>query len=146
MVSITKEEIMPKFMLIAWAQAHALARPDALTSAQFARCRDALARGGVLDRVGVLAAPSEGSVVHFAPESRLVVNGPYGRGRAAFSAFWIIKVPSPDVALVWARRLPIATSLQLEIRRVLDATDVPVYLDEPGVDSRGPHSTLRYEG
>jgi len=124
-----------------------LLRSDAATE------RDAIPPQDVLDRLNAfnavhaaagtllagdgLKSTARGARVRAAEGRAGIMDGPFAEAKELIAGFWMIRAPSADAALDWARTLPYPTGpyVEVEIRRVaLIAPDAaaaaPAYLRE----------------
>ena len=76
-----------------------------------------------------LSDPSEGFVVNFDSDDKVVTDGPYGEVHELFNGFWMIQVADKDEAIEWARRCPLGPGSKLEVRRVTDESDFADFAD-----------------
>ena len=65
---------------------------------------------------GGLEPPGTATVVRARDEDVLVTDGPFAEGKEHIGGFTIIKAPDLDVALEWARRYALVTTLPIEVR------------------------------
>lgn len=81
---------------------------------------DALRRemkdAGVWVFSGGLHPASSATVVRVRGGDVLVTDGPFAEGKEHVGGFTIIQVPDLDAALVWSRKLALATTLPIEVR------------------------------
>jgi len=56
---------------------------------------------------------------------RTVIDGPFPETTALIAGFWIMQVKSTAEAIEWASRVPFADDEVIEVRQVLEASDVP---------------------
>ena len=56
-------------------------------------------------------------------ERRQTIDGPFSETKELIGGFWIIDVPSKEVALEWAHRIPFEDGEEVEIRRVSEPED-----------------------
>ncbi len=79
----------------------------------------ALAAGGVVVSGNGLQPPHSATTVRLRDGKRQVQDGPFADTREHLGGYFIIDVPSLDVALEWAARAPCATTGSTEVRPVL---------------------------
>ncbi len=79
----------------------------------------ALKEAGVFVTGSGLQGPDTGTTLKLAGGQRLVQDGPYADTKEQLGGFYLIDVPSLDVALDWAARCPAATNGVIEIRPAL---------------------------
>jgi hypothetical protein len=63
---------------------------------------------------GGLHPPSTATVVRLQRGDALMTDGPFAEGKEHVGGFLIIKVPDLDAALVWARKVAAALTIQLD--------------------------------
>lgn len=119
---------MPKYMLIMRATEEAKASFDAMPfeeviAAMGAYNEEMLKAGVMVDGDGL--APEAGLVVDFSTTPPTVTEGPYGELTSLFNGFWMLEVPSIEIAAEWAAKAPLTAGNRLEIRRVTDESDFP---------------------
>jgi hypothetical protein len=124
---------MPKYMLIMRSTAEAMEASkdldfEAVINAMGAY-NESLMQAGVMVGGDGLSDPSEGFVVDFSSDDKVVTDGPYGEVHELFNGFWIIEVASKDEAAEWARRCPLGPGTKLEVRRITDESDFTDFSD-----------------
>lgn len=124
---------MPKYMLIMRSTQEAL---DASAEMDFTEIinamgayNESLMEAGVMIGGEGLSDPSEGFVVNFDSDDKVVTDGPYGEVHELFNGFWMIQVADKDEAIEWARRCPLGPGSKLEVRRVTDESDFADFAD-----------------
>ena len=65
---------------------------------------------------GGLHPPSTATVVRAKGDEVLMTDGPYTEGKEHIGGFTVLEAPDLDVALEWARRFAVATTLPIEVR------------------------------
>ena len=90
-------------------------------SAGFLAYTRALKEAGVFVAGAGLHSPQTGTTLRLAGGKRLVQDGPYADTKEQLGGFYVIDVPSLDVALDWAARCPTAANGAIEIRAALPA-------------------------
>ncbi len=124
---------MPKYMLIMRSTAEAMEASkdldfEAVINAMGAY-NESLMQAGVMVGGDGLSDPSEGFVVDFSSDDKVVTDGPYDEVHELFNGFWIIEVPGKDEAIEWARRCPLGPGRKLEVRRITDESDFADFAD-----------------
>jgi hypothetical protein len=79
----------------------------------------ALAAAGIVRSGNGLQPPRSATTVRMAGGQRQVQDGPFADTREHLGGYFIIDVPSLDVALEWAARAPNASAGGTEVRPVL---------------------------
>ena len=121
-----------KHMLIMRATAEALQASKELDFEQILNAMGAY--NEQLMKAGVMVAGEglsyePGYVVHFAGETPIVSDGPYGEVHELFSGFWILQTATAEEAIEWAKRCPLGPGSKLEVRRVHDESDFEEWSD-----------------
>ncbi|MBX9470419.1 YciI family protein [Microcella sp.] len=124
---------MPKYMLIMRSTAEATTASEdldfeAIINAMGAY-NESLMQAGVMIGGEGLSDPSEGFVVDFSSDDKVVTDGPYGEVHELFNGFWMIEVAGKDEAIEWARRCPLGPGTKLEVRRITDESDFADFAD-----------------
>jgi hypothetical protein len=107
------------------------AAPSEELLAAMGRYNDELQQAGVLLDLAGLLPSAEGRRVKFAEGDRTVIDGPFPESKALVAGYWILQVPSMDVAVDWAKRAPFealsriypgeyGATGEIEIRRVFE--------------------------
>lgn len=79
--------------------------------------------GVMLDGDGLLAS-SKGKRVRFSGDKRTVIDGPFSETKELIAGYWLWQVRSMDEAVEWLKRAPFDGGEEVEIRPVLDASDL----------------------
>lgn len=117
-----------KYMLImtetadAVAQREDPARAEAYWGAWGAYVQAVEAAGIFVSGAG-LKPPDTATTVRIRDGQRQVHDGPYSETKEMLGGFFVIDVPSLDVALDWAARSPSAAYASVEVRPVLPPMD-----------------------
>ncbi|MCK5890252.1 MAG: YciI family protein [Aeromicrobium sp.] len=124
---------MSKYMLIMRSTAEALEASKDMDFEEIINAmgayNESMINAGVMAGGDGLADPSEGVVVDFSTEDRIVTDGPYGEVHELFNGFWILSVSSQEEAVEWAKRAPLGPGSKLEIRRITDESDFEEFAD-----------------
>ena len=117
-----------RFMVIVKAtkDSEAGVLPDPQLLAEMGKFNEDLAKAGVLLAAEGLHPTSKGARVRFAGKNRTVIDGPFAESKELIAGFWLIDVKSKDEALEWVRRIPFAEGMEVELRKVHEASDFPV--------------------
>ena len=67
---------------------------------------DELEKAGVLRDLAGLLPSAEGGRVKFSGGDRTVIDGPFPESKQLIAGYWILRVPSMDEAVEWAKRAP----------------------------------------
>ena len=79
----------------------------------------ALVDAGVYVGGNALQPPSTGTTVRLKGGKRHIQDGPYADSKEQLGGYFILELPSLDVALDWAARCPSAATGAVEVRPVL---------------------------
>ncbi|MBS0659070.1 MAG: hypothetical protein JSR82_12585 [Verrucomicrobia bacterium] len=79
----------------------------------------AVAQSGIMVSGAGLQPPSTATTVRIRDGQRQVHDGPYAESKEMLGGFFVVDVPSLDVALEWAARSPAAAHGSVEVRPVL---------------------------
>ena len=71
---------------------------------------------GVLAGAEQLAHSETATSVRFAGEDRLITDGPFMETKEHLLGFYLVDVDDLDAALDWARRMPVAEQMTVEVR------------------------------
>ena len=74
--------------------------------------------GAIINGHGLLA-PQMGTTIRVRDGKRMVQDGPYADAKEHLGGYFVIDVPSLDVALAWAEKAPSATTGSVEVRPVM---------------------------
>jgi hypothetical protein len=80
--------------------------PDPAVMAAMAAYHEELARAGVLLDGSGLKPSRAGWRIHFGPQGRRVVDGPFAESKELVAGYTLIQVRSREEALEWSRRFP----------------------------------------
>ena len=113
-----------KYMLIMNETADALAqREDPAQAAAYwgawGAYVQAVEAAGIFVSGAGLKAPDTATTVRIRDGQRQIHDGPYSETKEMLGGFFVIDVPTLDVALEWAARSPSASYASVEVRPVL---------------------------
>jgi hypothetical protein len=83
-----------------------------------------LQRAGVLLALDGLHPPSMGARVSFRSGKPTVVDGPFAEAKEVVGGYWMIQVRSREEAIEWARRCPASDDETIEIRQVIEMSEL----------------------
>lgn len=89
------------------------------------RYTETLTRAGALLAFDGLHPPSRGARVSFQAGKRQVVDGELLETRGTIGGYWLLQVKSKEEAVEWARRCPCSDGQTIEVRQVVEHSDVP---------------------
>ncbi|MCP3057926.1 YciI family protein [Myxococcus sp. K38C18041901] len=107
------------------------------------RYNDELVRAGVLLDAAGLHPTSRGARIDFSQGKRTVTTGPFSAPDTLIAGFWMIQVKTHEEALEWARRcphLPGSADAQIELRQVLEPTELEELAREPVAQEARPRA------
>ncbi|HVW92736.1 MAG TPA: YciI family protein [Devosia sp.] len=117
-----------RFMMIVKAtpESEAGVLPSSEDIAVMSRYNEELIAAGILlaaeglhaSKTGVRARKEDGKVV--------LTDGPFAETKELIAGFWLIDVKSRDEALEWLKRIPFFDGMEVELRKVHEASDFPV--------------------
>lgn len=84
-----------------------------------------LARSGVLIALDGLQPPVTGARVSFAGGKPQVLEGAAPDAKNVLGGYWMIRVPSLQEAIEWAKRVPAEDGDVVELRQVFETADFP---------------------
>jgi len=117
-----------RFMMIVKANedSEAGVMPTSEELAVMGRYNEQLISAGILLGAEGLHASSSGVRVKKDGGKLVVKDGPFAETKELVAGFWLIDVKSKDEALEWVRRIPFAEGMEVELRKVHEASDFPV--------------------
>ena len=118
---------------------HKLDTLDAYNAAQ--------AKAGVLLAADGLRGSARGARVKVAKGMFSVVDGPFTEIKEMIAGFWMIRVPTMDDAIDWARRNPYPTGpdVEVEIRELFEASELSHSIDAFTPDLQADEQRIRAE-
>ena len=120
-----------RFMMLMIPAGYEAAAPgtmpeDAARIAAMMKYNESLQRAGVLLALDGLHPPSMGARVSFQGGKAKVRDGPFPEAKEVLGGYWLIDVKSRDEALEWLKRIPFFDGMEVELRKVHEASDFPV--------------------
>ncbi len=118
-----------KFMLIvkAGSASEAGEMPSSELIGEIMRFNEEMVQAGVLLGLNGLHPTSKGARVEFQNGAVTVTDGPFAETKELLGGYWIIEVPSREVAIEWAKRSPAPLGPdaygQIEVRQIFDPSD-----------------------
>jgi len=117
-----------RFMVIikATKETEAGVMPSEKLLTEMGRYNEELVKAGVMLAGEGLHPSSKGARVKFSGSERTVTDGAFGETQDLIAGFWLWQVKSKAEAIEWVKRCPNPTGeeAEIEIRQVLEASDV----------------------
>jgi hypothetical protein len=114
-----------QYMLMVYESAAELAKRKstefAAYMAPWAAYTQALQGAGVLVSGNGLLLPDTATTLRFEGDKRVVHDGPYADTKEQLGGYYVLEVPSLEVAMQWAARCPCLPSGAVELRPVMTA-------------------------
>jgi hypothetical protein len=101
------------------------AMPAAEAVATMMKYNKALQKAGVLLALDGLHPPSMGARIAFAGGKPKVSDGPFTEAKEVIGGYWMIQVRSKEEAVEWASRCPASDGEVIELRQVMEMSDLP---------------------
>jgi hypothetical protein len=83
-----------------------------------------LVKAGVMLAAEGLHPSSKGARLQYEDGKVTVTDGPFTESKELIAGFWILDVRSKEEAIEWMKRAPFGGGLQLEVRQVIEMTDL----------------------
>jgi hypothetical protein len=83
-----------------------------------------LVKAGVMLAAEGLHPSSKGARLRYADGKVTVTDGPFTESKELIAGFWLLDVRSKEEAIEWMKRAPFGGGLQLEVRQVIEMTDL----------------------
>jgi hypothetical protein len=99
--------------------------PDPAAVADMMKYNETLEKAGVLLALDGLHPPSMGARVSFAGGKATITDGPFSEAKEVVGGYWMIQVHSREEALEWAARCPAGDHETIEVRQVMEFSDIP---------------------
>jgi hypothetical protein len=96
-----------------------------------------LGKAGVLVALDGLQPTSKGARVMFEGGKPRVVDGPFAESKEIVGGYWIIQVKSKEEAVEWARRIPLEGNAFVEVRPMVEISDLSGDLREVAIREIG---------
>jgi hypothetical protein len=100
--------------------------PNSEDLASMGRYNEQLISAGVLLAAEGLRASSSGARARKEGGKVIIKDGPFAETKELIAGFWLIDVKSKDEALEWLRRIPFEEGMEVELRKVFEASDFAV--------------------
>lgn len=118
-----------RFMMLMIPKGYEKAQPGAMPSAEavatMMKYNKALQKAGVLLALDGLHPPSMGARIAFAGGKPKVSDGPFTEAKEVIGGYWMIQVRSKEEAVEWASRCPASDGEVIELRQVMEMSDLP---------------------
>jgi hypothetical protein len=117
-----------RYMVIVKANAESEAGvlPKSEDLAAMGRYNEELIAAGVLLAADGLQPTSAGFRVRRENGRIKVTDGPFAETKELIAGYWLLNVKSKDEALAWVRKIPFEPGMEVEVRKVFEASDFPV--------------------
>jgi len=117
-----------RFMIIVKANAGSEAGvlPKSEDLAAMGRYNEELIAAGVLLAADGLHPSSTGVRVRKENGQIKLIDGPFAETKELIAGYWLINVKSKDEALAWVRKIPFEPGMEVEVRKVFEASDFAV--------------------
>lgn len=116
-----------RFMMLMIPLGYETASPDVQLDPERVRAmmryNEALQEAGILIALDGLHPPSMGARVSFPGGKPVVTDGPFTESKEVLGGYWMIDVPSRQVAIEWASKCPASENEIIEIRQVQEMSD-----------------------
>ena len=128
-----------RFMMLMYpdGQAEAGVMPTAKQMEDMIKYNGELGKAGVLLALDGLQPTSKGARVMFEGGKPRVVDGPFTESKEIVGGYWIIQVKSKEEAVEWARRIPLEGNAFVEVRPMVEISDLSGDLREVAVREIG---------
>lgn len=118
-----------RFMLLMIPKGYESAAPGTMPEAKaveaMMKYNKSMQDAGVLLNLDGLHPPSMGARVTFSGGKPTVIHGPFADVKEVVGGYWMIQVPSKEVAIEWASKCPASDNEIIEIRQVQEFADFP---------------------
>jgi hypothetical protein len=128
-----------RFMMLMYPdrQAEAGVMPSAQQMENVIKYNGELGKAGVLLALDGLQPTSKGARVKFDGGKPRVIDGPFTESKEIVGGYWIIEVKSKEEAIEWARRVPLEGDAFIEVRPMIEISDLSGDLREVAVREIG---------
>lgn len=106
--------------------------PDPAAVSDMMKYNETLEKAGVLLALDGLHPPSMGARVSFAGGNAAITDGPFSEAKGVVGGYWMVQVHSREEALEWAARCPAADHETIEVRQVMEFSDIPAAVRAAG--------------
>jgi hypothetical protein len=93
--------------------------------AAMGKFNEEMVKAGVMLAGEGLAPTSKGARIKYENGKTTVIDGPFTESKELVAGFWIIQCKSKEEAIEWMKRAPFGGGVQLEIRQIMEFTDLP---------------------
>ena len=116
-----------RFMMIVKAtpESEAGALPSSEDIAVMSRYNEELIAAGILLAADGLHASKTGVRARKEGGRLTLTDGPFAETKELIAGYWLIDVKSRDEALEWLKRIPFYEGMEVELRKVHEASDFP---------------------
>lgn len=106
--------------------------PDPAAVSDMMKYNETLEKAGVLLALDGLHPPSMGARVSFAGGKAAITDGPFSEAKGVVGGYWMVQVHSREEALEWAARCPAGDHETIEVRQVMEFSDIPAAVRAAG--------------
>jgi len=106
--------------------------PDPAAVSDMMKYNETLEKAGVLLALDGLHPPSMGARVSFAGGNAAITDGPFSEAKGVVGGYWMVQVHSREEALEWAARCPAGDHETIEVRQVMEFSDIPAAVRAAG--------------
>jgi hypothetical protein len=82
-----------------------------------------LVKNGIMLAGEGLHPTSKGARIHYSPDKRTVIDGPFAEAKEVVAGFWLIQAKNLEEAVEWLKRAPFQGG-EVEIRPIFEAEDL----------------------
>ena len=100
--------------------------PSSEAIAAMGRYNESLINAGILLAADGLQSSAKGARVKLENGQIKVKDGPFAETKELIAGYWLIDVKSRDDAIEWVKRIPFEEGMEVELRKVFEASDFAV--------------------
>jgi hypothetical protein len=99
--------------------------PEQAMLAEMGKFNEELAGAGLMLAGEGLQPSAKGARVRRKGDTFTVVDGPFAEAKELVAGFWLVRAPTLDEAVGWAKRVPCVEEGEIELRRLWEMSDFP---------------------